>query len=259
MEELKRAEKLIISYLNGLKHEKIVRNIYKTADISEYIARNLSLNEEDIELSRIIALLHRIGSFENEKYSEQDNFISYGIKMLFDYNLIRKFIFQADYDEIIKKVICNYNEREIKENMTERETVHTKILHDASKIAALDFFIRDAENTDVGIVEVIEKLKVAYPDNFKYTPQEQDVISDYAYKNFMHNRGTKLLDRKTKSDYWLDYLAIIFKLNLEVSLKYVKESNYIDDVINRFEYKDEETKEKIEQVRKHANEYVRRG
>lgn len=75
----------------------------------------------------------------------------------------------------------------------------------------------------------------------------------------MNNRSIKLLDRKTKSDYWLDYLAIIFKLNLEISLKYVKENNYIDDVINRFEYKDEETKEKVEQIRKHANEYVRRG
>lgn len=256
MEELKRAEKLIISYLNEMKQEKIIRNIYKTADISEYIARNLSLDEENIKLSRVIALLHRIGSFESEKYSEQDNFVSYGVKMLFDYNLIRKFIFQADYDEIIKKVISNYNEDEIKEDMTEQELLHTKILHDASKIATLDFFIKDAENMDVGILDVIKKLKTAYPNNFNETIQNQDGVSDYTYENFMNNRSIKLLDRKTKSDYWLDYLAIIFKLNLEISLKYVKENNYIDDVINRFEYKDEETKEKIEQIRKHANEYL---
>ena len=257
MQELKRAEKLIINYLNEFKeHEKIVENIYKTADISEHIARNLLLDEKNIELARVIALLHRIGDFEREKYTEQDNFVSYGIKVLFDYNLIRKFIFEADYDEIIKKVIRNFNENEIKEDMTELELLHTKILHDASKIGALDFFIRDAENTDLSIVELIEKLKETYSDDFKDATENYESISKYAYEDFMNNRGVKLLDRQTKLDYWLDYMAIIFELKLGASLQYVKDNNYIDTVIDRFTYKDEETKEKIEQIRKHAKEYV---
>ena len=257
MQELKRAEKLIINYLSEFKeHEKIVEDICKTADISEYIARNLSLDEKNIELARIIALLHRIGSFEREKYDEQDNLVSYGIKVLFDYNLIRKFIFEADYDEIIKKVIRNFNENEIKEDMNEQELLQTKILHDASKIGALDFFIRDAENTDLSIVELIEKLKVTYPNDFNECVQDQDVISNYAYEDFMNNRGIKLFDRQTKLDYWIDYLAIIFELKLGVSLKYVKDNNYVDTVIGRFEYKDEKTKEKIEQIRKQAKGYI---
>lgn len=260
MQELKRAEKLIINYLNEFKeHEKIVENIYKTADISEHIARNLLLDEKNIELARVIALLHRIGDFEREKYTEQDNFVSCGIRVLFDYNLIRKFIFETDYDEIIKKVLCNHSENEIKEDMTELELLHTKILHDASKIGALDFFIRDAENTDLRIVELIEKLKETCPDNFKDVPEEYESISKYVYEDFMNNRGVKLLDRQTKLDYWLDYLAIIFELNLGASLQYIKYNNYIDTVIDRFTYKDEETKEKIEQIRKHANEYVEKS
>lgn len=257
MQELKRAEKLIINYLKEFKeHEKIVEDICKTADISEYIARKLLLDEKNIELARVIALLHRIGSFEREMYAEQDNFISCGIRVLFDYNLIRKFIFEADYDEIIKKVICNYNENKIKEDMNEQESLHTKILHDASKIGALDFFIRDAENTDLSIVELIEKLKETYSDDFKDATENYESISKYAYEDFMNNRGVKLLDRQTKLDYWLDYMAIIFELKLGASLQYVKDNNYIDTVIDRFTYKDEETKEKIEQIRKHAKEYV---
>ena len=257
MQELKRAEKLIINYLSEFKeHEKTVENIYKTADISEYIARKVLLDEKNIELARVIALLHRIGSFEREMYTEQDNFISCGIRVLFDYNLIRKFIFEADYDEIIKKVILNYNENEIKEDMTELELLHTKILHDASKIGALDFFINDAENTDLSIVELIEKLKETYPDDFKDATENCESISKYAYEDFMNNRGVKLLDRQTKLDYWLDYMSIIFELKLGASLQYVKDNNYIDTVIDRFTYKDEETKEKIEQIRKHAKEYV---
>ena len=260
MQELKRAEKLIINYLNEFKeHEKIVEDICKTADISEYIARKLLLDEKNIGLARVIALLHRVGNFEREKYTEQDNFISYGIKVLFDYNLIRKFIFESDYDEIIKKVIRNYNENEIKEDMTELELLHTKILHDASKIGALDFFIKDAENTDLRIVELIEKLKETCPDDFKDAPEDYESISNYAYEDFMNNRCIKLLDRQTKLDYWLDYLAIIFELNLEASLQYVKDNNYVDTVIDRFTYKDAETKEKIEQIRKYAKEYVEKS
>ena len=257
MQELKRAEKLIINYLNEFKeHEKIVEDICKTADISEYIARKVLLDEKNIGLARIIALLHRIGSFEREMYTEQDNFVSYGIKVLFDYNLIRKFIFEADYDEIIKKVIRNYNENETKEDMNEQELLHTKILHDASKIGALDFFIRDAENTDLSIVDLIEKLKETYPDDFKDATENCESISKYAYEDFMNNRGVKLFDRQTKLDYWLDYMAIIFELKLGVSLQYVKDNNYIDTGIDRFIYKDEETKEKIEQIRKHAMQYI---
>lgn len=257
MQELKRAEKLIRNYLDGFAdEEKIVKDIYKIADISEYIARKLLLDEKNIELARIIALLHRIGSFEREKYNELDDFVSYGIKVLFDYNLIRKFIFEADYDEVIKKVIQNYRENEIKEEMNEQELLHIKILHDASKIGALDFFINDAENTDLSIVELIENLKETYPDDFKDATENYESISKYAYEDFMDNRGIKLLDKQTKLDYWLDYMAIIFELKLGVSLQYVKDNNYIDTVLDRFTYKDEETKEKIEKIRKHAKEYI---
>ena len=257
MQELKRAEKLIMNYLDEFKEqEKIVKDIYKTADISEYIAKKLLLDEKNIELARVIALLHRIGSFEREMYTEQDNFISCGIRVLFDYNLIRKFIFETDYDEIIKKVISSYNENEIKEDMNEQKLLQTKILHDASKIGALDLFIRDAENTDLSIVELIEKFKKTYPDDFKDATEDYESISKYAYENFMNNRGVKLLDRQTKLDYWLDYMAIIFELQLGVSLQCVKDNNYIDTVIDRFIYKDEETKEKMEQIRKHTKQYI---
>ena len=213
------------------------------------------LDEKNIELARIIALLHRIGSFEREKYNELDDFVSYGIKVLFDYNLIRKFIFEADYDEVIKKVIQNYRENEIKEEMNEQELLHIKILHDASKIGALDFFINDAENTDLSIVELIENLKETYPDDFKDATENYESISKYAYEDFMDNRGIKLLDKQTKLDYWLDYMAIIFELKLGVSLQYVKDNNYIDTVLDRFTYKDEETKEKIEKIRKPISTY----
>ncbi len=211
MQELKRAEKQIRSYFERFNAESsFIKSIYKTADISEYIARKLSLDEENVELAKVISLLSQIGSFEVEKYNEQDDFVTYGIKVLFDYNLIRKFIFETEYDEIIKKAIYYHRDKKIKEEFSNQELLHTKILHDASKIGALDFFINDAENTDLGIVDLIEKLKKAYPYVFKDAAEDYESISKYVYENFMNNKSVKILDRQTKLDYWLDYLSIIF-------------------------------------------------
>ena len=53
-------------------------------------------------------------------------------------------------------------------------------------------------------------------------------------------------------------LAFIFDFNFDISLKYIKENNYINKLINRFENQDKETMQRIEEIRKIANEYVKK-
>lgn len=53
-------------------------------------------------------------------------------------------------------------------------------------------------------------------------------------------------------------LAFIFDFNFDISLKYIKENNYINKLINRFENQDKETMQRIEEIRKTANEYVKK-
>ena len=82
-------------------------------------------------------------------------------------------------------------------------------------------------------------------------------ISVKVYEDFMQQKCIKLEDRKTIIDYWVCVIAFIFDLNFNISLQYVKENNYIDILVDRLEYKNESTKQKMEDIRKCAKEYIK--
>ena len=75
----------------------------------------------------------------------------------------------------------------------------------------------------------------------------------------MNYQCIKLEDRKTQIDFWVCVIAFIFDLNFYISLQYIKDKNYIDILVDRIEYKNEETKEKMKQIRQCAKEYLERG
>ena len=75
-----------------------IKHTYEVVNKSEYISKGLGLNQENIELAKLIALLHDIGRFEQVKQTsdfldgKDFDHANYGIKVLFEDNLIRKFI-----------------------------------------------------------------------------------------------------------------------------------------------------------------------
>ena len=92
------AMKYFKEYLNNFDHEngKIdlkIRHTYGVVRASEYIANKLKLSDEEIELAKLIALLHDIGRFEQVK--QFNSFIDIksidhallGIDILFQQNL----------------------------------------------------------------------------------------------------------------------------------------------------------------------------
>lgn len=84
-----------------------------------------------------------------------------------------------------------------------------------------------------------------------------ETISKKVYEDFMKHKCIKLEDRKTIIDYWVCVIAFIFDLNFDISLKYVQENNYIDILVDRIEYKNDDTKQKMEDIRKCAKEYIK--
>ena len=104
---------------NDAKIQLKIRHTYKVVDVSEYIGKALGLNDEEVELAKLIALLHDIGRFEQIKVT--DSFIDfkgfdhadYGVKVLFEDGAIRKFIEEETYDSIIYTAIKNH--RKIRE------------------------------------------------------------------------------------------------------------------------------------------------
>ena len=250
------AKKMFYEYLNQYDTENgsIKLKIIHTFEVvkkSEYIAKGLNLNTEDIELAKIIALLHDIGRFEQIKeYGCFDDkkleHAKFGVITLFENGLIRKFIQEEKYDNIIKKAIYNHNKYAIEEGLDDRELLHCKIIRDADKI---DNF-RVKEN---------DKFEDMFPGIYNKDTINAETISLKVYNDFMNEKCIELKDRKTIIDYWVCVLAFIFDLNYDISLKYVKDSNYLDILIDRINYENIETKERMENIRKCAKNYINRG
>ncbi len=226
-----------------------IRHTYGVVSKSEYIAKSLRLDEEDIQLAKLIALLHDIGRFEQvrvtESFADNKKFdhAEYGVKILFKDNLIRNFIREDKYDNIIYKAIINHNKYKIEEGLTEKELLHSKI-------------IRDADKLDNFRVKEVDRLENIFP--MKYNPDTiiYEEITNKVYEEFMTKRAILRDYIVNQVDMWISYIAFIFDLNFEASLKYVEENGYIDKLVDRIKYENEDTKYKMEQIRNCAKEYL---
>ena len=251
--EFQKTEKAFKEYLKNYNVEDgsialKVRHTYEVVRKSEYIATGLNLDKENIELAKIIAILHDIGRFEQIKIYKEFNdkkieHAEFGIKVLFEDNLIRKFVEDKKYDEIISKAIYNHNKFKIEDNLSDVELLHCKL-------------VRDADKLDNFRVKQEDKMKNIFPKIYNEKTINYENISTKVYEDFMRHKCIKLDDRKTIVDYWVCVIAFIFDLNFDISLQYVKEKNYINTLIDRIQYNNSDTKQKMEDIRKCAKEYI---
>lgn len=220
----------------------------RVVENSEYLAYKLNLSEEDILLAKVIALLHDIGrfpqiaEFNNMRDYETLDHADLGVKLLFEDGYISEFIWDRQYDEIIKKAISFHNKYQFDTtNLTDREVLHAKIIRDSDK---MDSFPNKITG-DIYMISHVTKEEV-----------ESSLITDSIYECFMNKKTIISKDRKTPADIWISYLAFIFDFNFSVSLKWVKEHDYVNQLIDRFDYKEKDTKEKMENIRNFSLQYI---
>ena len=234
---------------SDLGFELKIVHTYHVAENAREIAEKLNLSKEDIELAELIGLLHDIGRFEELKITKELNSVQFnhaghGSKMLFEKGMIRKFIEDSQYDNIIKKAIENHSRLKIEENLEERTLLHSKIIRDADKI-------------DNYRVKKDERIEAIFPKRVnRIEDMEESKLSDRVYNTILNKKCVDIYDRVTPLDFWVCILAFTFDLNFNVSYKIVKENDYINVLIDRFEYKDIETKNRMEKIRKIVNEFV---
>ena len=247
---LENAKEKFINYTEtyNLKDENIKRkqqHSLRVMKISEQIATKLKLDKEQIQIATLIGLLHDIGRFK--QYTEiglGDNIEgfdhgNYGVKILFEDGMIRKFIETDQYDEIIKKAIKNHNKFAIEDGLTQEELLFAKIIRDADKI------------------DIIYESEYIF-----YKGQEelinQSILTEKIYNQFMK----KTLVKKEKNvnlkfiDDIVCVLAFIFDINYKTSFKILKEKDYISKILNRYNFEDEKTSQRVEKIKKLANEYI---
>lgn len=209
------------------------------------IAKSLELNDEDIVLAELIGLLHDIGRFEQaKKYNTfldkiSINHAEYGVKILFEDNLIRKFIEDNQYDEIIEKAILNHNKAEIESIADERVLLHCKI-------------IRDADKLDIFNVILNDKLENVYPlEQYKKEPIAQTIKEE-----FIKNHLISYSNAKSCVDFLVGQIAFVFNMNFLYGLKKIYDQKYVEKIIKKFDAKDEETLKVLDKFKNIAKKYM---
>ena len=256
MIDLLKAKLAFENYVKNYKieNEKIrvkIEHIKRVSKISQKIATNLELEQEDIKLAELIGLLHDIGRFEQiKRYNtfkdkESINHGELGVHILFNQKdgLIREFINDKQYDEIIKKAILNHNKslKEIEfDKLTARELLQIKIIRDSDKIDILNIL-------------TYEKKEIAWEKE----DLTKDKISDNIYKEFMEKQDIDYNNRKTSADILVSHFAYVFDFNFKESITYINQKKYLEKIYNRFLFEDGQTMKRYINIYRKVQKYIK--
>lgn len=243
-----KAKEVFAKYLENYdKNDDKIRlkivHTYGVVSCSEEIAKRLNLSEEDLELAKMIALLHDIGRFEQLRrfHSFDESVMShaaYGVKVLFEEGMIEQFVEDRKYDDIIRIAIAKHSDFKLEGIEDEQTLLHAKIIRDADKL----------DNCRVKLEDSIETLLDTSAEDVG-----SQFISDKVYESCMRGEAVLSADRKTKMDYWVSYVAYFYDLNFNETWSIVRENQYVSRIIHRIPYSNENTREKMAEIEKKLN------
>ena len=248
---LEQAKKEFLKYVSNYDEtnfhiKRKIDHSLRVMQVSETIATNLRLEQEKIELAALIGLLHDIARFEQVRiYNTFKDSISfdhgnYGVKILTENNYIRKFIQEDEYDDIIEIAIKNHNKFAIEDGLNEKELLFSKIIRDADK---LDILYQATYLSWLDIMDEVEKAKL--------TSEE---ITSFREKRTVNREKDLIQNGEIKRI--LITLGFPFGIYFKETFKILQQTDYINKIIDRFNFKEKQTKELIEEVRDMLNNYI---
>ena len=225
-----------------------IAHIERTSEVARKMAESLELQKEDIELAELIGLLHDIGRFEQvRKYNTfvdhlSENHAKIGVDILFKDGLIRNFIEDDTYDKIIELAIINHNKDKnmLPTNLSPKEELHVKL-------------IRDSDKVDIIYILTFDDQKTLWDsDNLN-----KEIFSDEIYNEFIKDHNIIYKNRKTNADKLISQFAFAFDFNFDYGLKYIDENKYYEKIYNRFNFEDEKTRKRFEEIYNLTEKYIK--
>lgn len=228
MVDLVKARKCFDNYVNNFDmSNNMIKDkydhTYRVCELSKNISKSLNLNEEDTSLAYLIALFHDIGRFSQAKEYNTFNDLKsvdhayLGYKILFEDGLIRSFIDDSSYDNIIKKAILNHNKYEIENDLSDKELLHSKI-------------IRDIDKLDI-IYNVVNLNQILFRD-------DDSTISSNVKDKFKCEKSIMKSTNSTKNESLLIMLTFVFDLNFNYSFEYYKKYDLINKMYSKINNKE---------------------
>lgn len=223
-----------------------IHHSLRVTELSEKIAMSLNLSNEEIELAKLIGLLHDIGRFEQRKifstFLDEKSFDhgNFGEAILRKNDYIRTFIEDDRYDETIFKAIRNHNKYAIEKGLTEKEILFAKIIRDADK---LDILYQSTEILfkKYECMEVNEEI-------------DKNVIEMLYSKQLINSKAvnfTKLTNIIFRT------FALIYDINFNYTFKKILEEDYLKKIEERFDFKNKEVKVELQKIVGFCNEYIK--
>jgi HD superfamily phosphodiesterase len=234
-------------------HLKIVHT-YGVVEDAEAISRRMGLNEEDVQLAKVIGLLHDIGRFEQIK--RFDSFepgtmehAAYGAQLLFGpEKMIRRFVKDDRFDELICTAIEKHSDFKLEGITDERTLLHAKLIRDADKLDNCRVKLEEAMETLLGVDE---------------KGAGEGVIAPKVWASCMAKESVLSADRVSKVDYWVSYIAQYYDINFPETYEIMREHDYVKRIADRVPYALPETQEKMDilvaEMEKYMDERIRNG
>lgn len=249
MIDLKKAEDEFMKYVStyDMLEPKIAlkaEHTKRVERVAKKLAQSLGLREEQVKIATLIGLLHDIGRFEQVRIyntfadAKSIDHAEFAVNLLFKENLIRNFIEDTQYDEIIKKAIFNHNKYQIEEGLTQEEMLYAKIIRDADKIDIL-YTVKEKPFT-----VLYEKEDIS-----------DQIISDEVYKEIINKKTVNRQKVKTNLDHWLSMTAYSYDLYFSYSYQAIK--NDLFACLDKIEYKNPETIKRMADIKKIYEEFFK--
>ncbi len=218
------------------KIELKYRHSYRVMELNEKYARELGFPKEDIELARIIGLLHDLGRFEQLRVyhtfndSKSVDHADYSVVQLFDKGEIKKFTDKEEDYEIIKFAIQNHNKFKLPECLDERMMRHAKLIRDSDKLDIIYLLGYLGELNQKAVdepitKEIVEAIKNHEEISKSYIQNKNDHIALQFAFVFDINNDICLPEMRKNLGYFYKQVEAndTFKEVYEEILKYIEE------------------------------------
>ena len=188
-----------------LKHDHSIR----VMELMEKYAKLLGYNEEDIEIAKLIGLLHDIGRFEQYKVFGSDvdhktvDHADHSVVQLFEKNEIELFTDKKDWYPIIEFAIKNHNKWQLAETNDKRVEKFAKLIRDIDKL---------------DIVYLLGVLGIGLYKNVddEITPEVREFINNHETVNVTYCNNP--------NDWTAAQFAFVFNIYNDVILEEYKEN-----------------------------------
>lgn len=166
---------------------------------------------------------------------------AYGVQVLFEEGMIRRFVPENQWDDIIRTAIALHSNFKLENISNPRTLLHARLIRDADKL----------DNCRV-------KLEDDLPVFMGMSGEDigAQTITPKVYDTVLSNQCIYSPDRVTKMDYWVSYVAHFCDIYFRASFDIIKEHDYLNKIIDRIPYSNPDTKNKMETIRSHLAEFI---